>query len=135
MRYQFFFNFFHLVKSLGPYEWENTQEQTFFGLLTKHYMWWTTLGHHQNILPCTINLISKTELCEDCLYLYNIRLVSLLNANNSDFLSCKVPKLTLVLLVNGAYMYSKLSVDQYNGFPLRRSRCNRNLLLWSFYCI
>ena len=43
MRYQFFFNFFHLVKSLGPYEWENTQEQTFFGLLTKHYMWWTTL--------------------------------------------------------------------------------------------
>ena len=43
MRYQFFSNFFHLVKSLGPYEWENTQEQTFFGLLTKHYMWWTTL--------------------------------------------------------------------------------------------
>ena len=35
MRYQFFKNLFHLVKSLGPYEWENTQEQTFFGLLTK----------------------------------------------------------------------------------------------------
>ena len=35
MRYQFFLNFFHLVKSVGPYEWENTQEQTFFGLLTK----------------------------------------------------------------------------------------------------
>ena len=26
-------------------------------------------------------------------------------------------KLTLGLLVNGAYMYSKLSIDQYNGFP------------------
>ena len=44
MRYQFFFNFFHLVKSVSPYEWENTQEQKYFGLLTKHYMWWTTLG-------------------------------------------------------------------------------------------
>ena len=35
MRYQFFLIFFHLVKSLGPYEWENIQEQTFFELLTK----------------------------------------------------------------------------------------------------
>ena len=47
MRYQFFSNFFHLVKSLGPYEWENTQEQTFFWLLTKSTAWHRNRIRHE----------------------------------------------------------------------------------------